>query len=101
MSLLPPIWLDHLNLPAQEPAILAQWDAERLGLEQRGTTAVGPGTTLYFTKGIPLPPGNHFHVGFRVESRGAVEAWAQHLGIAIAFDEHDFFAARMTDPEGN
>jgi catechol-2,3-dioxygenase len=30
-----------------------------------------------------------------------VEAWAQHLGVPVAFDEHDFFAARIQDPDGN
>ena len=101
MSTLPAIWLDHLNLPAHDPEILAQWYSQRLGLEQRGARAIGPGITLYFSKGIPLPPANRFHFGFRVESRSAVDAWAQHLGVAITFDEDDFFSARMSDPEGN
>jgi catechol-2,3-dioxygenase len=101
MSTLPAIWLDHLNLPAQDPELLAQWYAQRLGLEQRGANVVGPGITLYFTKGMPLRQGDRFHFGFRVENRSAVDAWAQHLGVAIAFDEDNFFAARVSDPEGN
>jgi catechol-2,3-dioxygenase len=101
MTTLPAIWLDHLNLPAHDPEILAQWYAERLGLDHKGDKAVGPGITLYFTKGTPLRQGDRFHFGFRVESRAAVDTWAQHLGVAIAFDEDDFFAARVSDPEGN
>jgi catechol-2,3-dioxygenase len=30
-----------------------------------------------------------------------VEVWAAHLGVPVAFDENDFFAARIVDPEGN
>ena len=101
MSTLPAIWLDHVNLPANDPEGLAQWYAQRLGLERKGANVVGPGITLYFRKGMPLQAGERFHFGFRVESRSAVDAWAQHLGVAIAFDEDDFFAARLTDPEGN
>lgn len=101
MSTLPAIWLDHLNLPAADPEGLAQWYAQRLGLEQRGPNVVGPGIALYFATGMPLRQGDRFHFGFRVESRAAVEAWSQHLGVAIAFDEDDFFAARLSDPEGN
>ena len=101
MSTLPAIWLDHLNLPASDPEGMAQWYASRLGLERRGSNVIGPGITLYFKKGMPLREGDRFHFGFRVENRSAVETWAQHLGVAIAFDEDDFFAARVTDPEGN
>ena len=101
MSTLPAIWLDHLNLPAEDPEGLAQWYAKRLGLQQRGSNVTGPGITLYFTKGMPLRANDRFHFGFRVENRSAVERWAEHLGVAIAYDEEDFFAARMADPEGN
>jgi len=101
MSTLPALWLDHLNLPASDPELLAQWYSQRLGLEQHGNRAIGPGITLFFTRGIPLRQGDRFHFGFRVESRSAVEAWAQHLGVAIAYEEEDFFAARLSDPEGN
>jgi catechol 2,3-dioxygenase-like lactoylglutathione lyase family enzyme len=101
MSTLPALWLDHLNLPASDPELLAQWYSQRLGLEQHGNRAIGPGITLFFTPGLPLRQGDRFHFGFRVESRSAVEAWAQHLGVAIAYEEEDFFAARLSDPEGN
>jgi catechol-2,3-dioxygenase len=101
MSMLPPIWLDHVNLPANDPDVLAQWYAERLGVEAKGAQVVGPGISLFFKKGVPLQQGENFHFGFRVESRSAVDTWAQHLGVPIAFDEPDFFSARVTDPEGN
>lgn len=101
MSFLPSIWLDHLNIPTNDPEVLAQWYADRLNLERRGNRLVGPGISIIFNKGEPLRAGDHFHFGFRVESKSAVEAWATHLGVAIAFDENDFFAARVTDPDGN
>jgi catechol-2,3-dioxygenase len=100
-SSLPPLWLDHINIPAQDPEVLAQWYADRLGIEQKGTAVVGPGISLMFKKGTPLKAGDAFHFGFRVETKSAVESWARHLGVAIAFDEPDFFAARITDPDGN
>ena len=101
MSTLPPLWLDHINIPAQDPEVLAQWYADRLGIERRGNMVVGPGISIFFKKGPPLKAGDAFHFGFRVENKSAVETWAEHLGVAIAFDEHDFFAARVTDPDGN
>jgi catechol 2,3-dioxygenase-like lactoylglutathione lyase family enzyme len=101
MSTLPALWLDHVNLPASDPEGLAQWYADRLNLERKGSYVIGPGITLFFKKGMPLQVGDRFHFGLRVENRSAVDAWAQHLGVAIAFDEDDFFAARLNDPEGN
>jgi hypothetical protein len=101
MNTLPALWLDHLNIPTNDPDVLCQWYADRLNLESRGNVLIGPGISIFFKKGTPLNAGDAFHFGFRVESKSAVEAWAQHLGVAVAFDEHDFFAARITDPDGN
>jgi catechol-2,3-dioxygenase len=101
MNTLPPIWLDHLNIPSGDPEVLAQWYADRLNLEARGNVLSGPGISIFFTKGQPLNAGDAFHFGLRVESRSAVEVWAAHLGVPVAFDENDFFAARIVDPEGN
>ncbi len=101
MNTLPALWLDHLNIPTNDPEVLAQWYAERLNLECRGNVLVGPGISIFFKKGNPLQAGDAFHFGFRVESKSAVEAWAQHLGVPVAFDEHNFFAARIADPDGN
>ena len=100
MSALPPLWLDHINIPSRDPQVLAQWYAQRMSLELRETFVYGPGISIFFKKGAPLDAGENFHFGFRVETKSAVEAWAEHLGVAIAFDEDDFFAARITDPEG-
>ena len=101
MSHLPPLWLDHINIPSQDPEVLAQWYADRLGLERKDTMVSGPGISIFFKKGAPLKAGDAFHFGFRVETKSNVEAWAEHLGVAVAFDEDDFFAARVTDPDGN
>ncbi|MEQ1865785.1 MAG: VOC family protein [Micropepsaceae bacterium] len=101
MGTLPPLWLDHVNIPTHDPEVLAQWYADRLGIERRGTVVIGPGISLVFNKAPPLKAGDAFHFGFRVENKSAVETWAEHLGVAVAFDEHDFFAARVTDPDGN
>jgi catechol 2,3-dioxygenase-like lactoylglutathione lyase family enzyme len=101
MSPLPPIWLDHVNIPTADPEVLAQWYADRLGIERRGNMVIGPGISLVFSKGVPLRVGDAHHFGFRAETKSAVEAWAESLGVPIAFDEDDFFAARVKDPDGN
>jgi catechol-2,3-dioxygenase len=101
MKPLPPIWLDHINIPAHDPELLAQWYAERLNLERRGNMVTGPGISIFFKKGAPLKVGDAFHFGFRAETKSDVATWADSLGVPIAFDEDDFFAARITDPDGN
>lgn len=101
MSTLPPLWLDHINIPANDPEVLAQWYANRLGIERKGTHVVGPGISIFFKKGVPLNAGDAFHFGFRVETKSNVEAWADAFGVPIAFDEDDFFSARVKDPDGN
>jgi len=101
MGRLPPLWLDHVNVPSQDPELLAQWYAERLKLERRGAMVYGPGISIFFKKGAPLKAGEAFHFGFRVETKSNVEQWAEHFGVPIAFDEDDFFAARVVDPDGN
>jgi catechol 2,3-dioxygenase-like lactoylglutathione lyase family enzyme len=101
MKPLPPIWLDHVNIPAHDPELLAQWYADRLNLERRGEMVTGPGISIFFKKGAPLKVGDAFHFGLRAETKADVAAWADALGVPIAFDEDDFFAARITDPDGN
>jgi len=101
MNMLPPLWLDHVNIPTADPEVLAQWYADRLGIERKGAMVVGPGVSIVFKKGQPLNAGNAFHFGFRVETKSAVEVWAEHLNVPIAIDEDDFFAARVKDPDGN
>jgi catechol 2,3-dioxygenase-like lactoylglutathione lyase family enzyme len=101
MTTLPPIWLDHINLPARDPERLCAWYATKLGLKAGANIAHAPGITIAFSLGDPLPQGNKLHFGLRAESRSAVEAWAQHFSTGIDFDEADFFATRIRDPEGN
>ena len=101
MTSLPSIWLDHINLPARDPERLCAWYATKLGLRAGDNIAYGPGITIAFQKGDQLPKGNVLHFGLRAESRGDVEVWANHFGVGVAFDQKDFFSARITDPEGN
>jgi catechol-2,3-dioxygenase len=101
MTTLPAMWLDHVNIPSHDPEVLAQWYADRLGIERHGTRVIGAGISLFFKKGAPLNAGDAFHFGFRVETKSAVEVWAEHLNVPIAIDEDDFFAARVKDPDGN
>lgn len=101
MHAMPAIWLDHINLPARDPVRLASWYALKLGLETTEHGVKGPGILINFSQGEPLNAGTRLHFGFRVESKADVAAWADHLNVPIAFDEHDFFAARVTDPDGN
>lgn len=98
---LPRLALDHLNLPSRDPEKLARWYGETFGLKVDAGTAMGPGITLFFTKGEPLARGQAFHFGFRVANRDDVRMWSERLKRPIAFDEADFFAVRVEDPEGN
>jgi catechol 2,3-dioxygenase-like lactoylglutathione lyase family enzyme len=101
MTSLPAIWLDHVNLPAKDPERLCAWYATKLGLQTDGNIVRGPGIAIAFTKGTPVSPECKLHFGLRAESHADVEAWAQHFGVGISIRENDFFAARVTDPEGN
>lgn len=101
MTSLPAIWLDHVNLPARDPERLCAWYATKLGLKAGDNIAYAPGITIGFTKAEPLPVGNKLHFGLRAETRADVEAWAEHFSVGVAFDEKDFFSARILDPEGN
>jgi catechol 2,3-dioxygenase-like lactoylglutathione lyase family enzyme len=97
----PRLTLDHVNLPARDPEKLAHWYGQTLGFKATPHAVVGPGVTLFFSRGEPLARGKGFHFGFRVEDRDAVRSWSEKLGAPIAFDESDFFAIRIDDPEGN
>jgi catechol 2,3-dioxygenase-like lactoylglutathione lyase family enzyme len=93
--------LDHVNLPARDPAALARWYGETFGFKTGEHQVTAPGVTLFFSKGEPLERGKPFHFGFRCADKDAVRAWSAKLGKPIAFDESDFLAVRVHDPEGN
>lgn len=101
MTSMPSIWLDHVNLPARDPERLCAWYATKLGLQVADNIVRGPGITIAFILGEPIPSNSKLHFGLRAECKADVETWAQHFGVGIAFDEHDYFSARITDPEGN
>jgi catechol-2,3-dioxygenase len=88
-------------LPARDPEGLARWYGETFGFKTTDHSATANGVTLFFSKGEPLDRGKPFHFGFRCEDRETVRAWGKKLGKPIAFDESDFLAVRVEDPEGN
>ena len=67
----------------------------------RARTSSAPASRSSSPRARRSTPATRFHFGFRVETKSNVEAWAEALGVSIAFDEDDFFAARVQDPDGN
>lgn len=98
--MLPRLTLDHINLPARDPDGLAAWYAKTFGFTCKERFVTAPGVLIFFSAAAPLSRKD-FHFGFRVESREAVRAWSEALGKPMAFEDDDFFAVRIEDPEGN
>jgi 2-hydroxychromene-2-carboxylate isomerase len=96
----PPLRLAHVNLPARDPIGLARWYADTFALEARGAFVVGPGTLLAFEAGEPLLDRANAHIGFEVQSRQEVAAWARRFGTALA-EEPRAASTRVRDLEGN
>jgi catechol 2,3-dioxygenase-like lactoylglutathione lyase family enzyme len=102
---LPPLALNHLNLPARDPVALRRWYVDTLGFRANGPFLWSAGTLLVFARGEPLPGGD-FHLGFRVGSLADLEGWVARLrgaGVAVGDVEGDaaYSTARLLDPEGN
>jgi catechol 2,3-dioxygenase-like lactoylglutathione lyase family enzyme len=108
---LPPLGISHLNLPARDPAALADWYVETLGfvrglaLDSGARFVWSAGTLLTLMPGEPLA-GAPLHFGFRVESLGALVAWVEALrerGVEVGEIEGDetYSTAGFDDPEGN
>ena len=102
---LPPVALNHLNLPARDPAALGRWYVETLGFRANGRFLWSAGSLLVFVRGEPLRSGD-FHLGFRVGSLADLEAWAARLrgaGVEVGDVEGDadYSSTRLLDPEGN
>jgi hypothetical protein len=96
----PPLRLAHVNLPARDPVALAKWYADTFALEARGAFVVGPGTLLAFEPGEPLLDRDNAHIGFEVQSRQEVAAWARRFGSEVE-EAPRAASTRVCDLEGN
>ncbi|MGB8436893.1 MAG: VOC family protein [Burkholderiales bacterium] len=95
------IHLDHLNIPARDPLALAQWYAQTFGLSAEKHIVRGPGVLISFQRGEPLNrTGDDLHLGFRVPSLEALDAWAKKFNSEPKAGP-EFTSFRTTDPEGN
>jgi catechol 2,3-dioxygenase-like lactoylglutathione lyase family enzyme len=102
---LPPLALNHLNLPARDPEAQARWYVERLGFRRNGRFLWSGGTLLVFVPGEVVGSGA-MHFGFRVASRADLDAWVVALrgrGVEVPAVEGDeaYATTRVVDPEGN
>jgi catechol-2,3-dioxygenase len=92
--------LDHLNLPARDPAGLARWYAETLGLRADDNKVRGPGVLMVFAQGEPVNRAPEFHVGMRVPSMQVLEGWADKFKASLKRGP-EFTSFQISDPEGN
>ena len=92
---------NHVNIPARDPEGLARWYGELLGAAVKGSSVRGEGWLVNFTADGPLNAPESFHTGFRVETKDAARAYLSREGAKLEFDQQDFFAVRLNDPEGN
>jgi catechol-2,3-dioxygenase len=98
--------LNHLNLPARDPAGLRKWYVEKLGFTSRGGAILwSGGSNLTFVKGEPHPSGA-LHYGFRLGSLEALRRRVADLrgrGVDVGEVEGDEEYSRVyvKDPEGN
>lgn len=95
-----PVRLAHLNLPSRDPKGLADWYAERFGLEHDGAFAFAPGTLLVFESGEPRALPGNAHFGFEAATRAEVVELAGRFGCEPELDDH-FAGFKSRDPEGN
>jgi catechol 2,3-dioxygenase-like lactoylglutathione lyase family enzyme len=104
-DVLPPLALNHVNLPARDPKALARWYVKKLGFVANGRFLWSAGTLLVFVKGTPLRSGS-VHVGFRTRSVPVLRRWVAALrkrGVEVSDIEGDatYSFTRIHDPEGN
>lgn len=97
---MPELRLEHLNLPARDPAGLARWYAATFGLVADAHRVHGPGVLLVFQQGDPLEGRGGLHFGFNVQTMAALAGWAERFDASPVRGEQ-YTALRVQDPEGN
>lgn len=101
----PPLCLNHLNLPAKEPAKLARWYVEKLEFRSDGRFLWSGGTLLVFIEGDPAD-SDTVHFGFRVSTMEDLHSWIRTLrdrGVTVGDVHGDghYSTVFIRDPEGN
>src|SRR5262245_17179373 len=100
-----PLCLNHLNLPARDPARLSQWYVDNLGFGRDGRFLWSGGTLLVFIEGEPVD-SDTVHFGFRVPTMDDLLAWERELrarGVETSEIDGDgsYSTVFAWDPEGN
>ena len=100
-----PLSLNHLNLPARDPASLSQWYVDKLGFSRDGRFLWSGGTLLVFIEGEPVDSYT-VHFGFRVPTMDDLLSWVRALrdrGIQVGEIEGNdsYSTVFIRDPEGN
>ncbi|MBX9693735.1 MAG: VOC family protein [Cyanobacteria bacterium] len=96
--------LNHLHLPARDPAGLSKWYIKYLNFTPQGNLLWSNGTLLVFGKGEPLN-NKHVHFGFRFESAESLHRFHRELrekGLKAPEPKGDeeYECFRIKDPEG-
>ncbi|MBX3467992.1 MAG: VOC family protein [Planctomycetes bacterium] len=102
--MLPPLVINHVNIPAQDPALLRAWYCEKLGFSSHGAFLWSGGSLLVFVKGEQLRGDHHF--GFRLPTIEALHGWVAALrerGVEVGEVQGDetYSTVYVQDPEGN
>jgi catechol 2,3-dioxygenase-like lactoylglutathione lyase family enzyme len=97
--------LNHLNVPARDPAALCQWYVDKLGFVAHGRFLWSGGSLLVFVEGEPIST-NQWHFGFQVESLQELHEWVSRLrarDVEVPDIEGDetYSTVYVNDPEGN
>jgi len=91
--------LEHLNLPARDPEGLARWYADNFGLRADRHLVRGPGVLIAFQRGEPIGQPDMLHLGLRVPSLEALDAWARKFGVETKAGP-EFTTIKVFDPDG-
>jgi len=91
--------LEHLNLPARDPEALARWYADNFALHADRHLVRGPGVLIAFQRGEPIDKRDQLHLGLRVPSLDALDAWARKFGVATKVGP-EFTTIKVFDPDG-
>lgn len=99
-----PLALNHLHLPAKDPAFMRRWYVEKLDFRLSGNLLWSGGTLLVFGEGEPLDT-NMLHFGFRISSLDELWNWQRTLlerGVEAPQPQGDqhYQCFRIYDPSG-
>ena len=93
--------LDHVQMPARDPNMLASWYGRTFGLRVQDNRVYGSDFLLVFQPGEPVLRAPELHFGLNVGNIEALKEWADKLGTQMITGRTEYAAVHVRDPEGN